>query len=288
MTRLGLVFFSVLSLISVPLIGGDAEERPEPVKAVILADVTAVKPGAAFELAVLFRIEPHWHVYWKNPGDSGLPTSVKFALPEGFEADDIRWPLPTVLKGAGNLNDYGYEDTLLLSAMVTAPPDLKSGSTVKITANVSWISCRDICIPGKTELRLELPVSDTPEGANSDLFAAWRERLPVNYSTAGSPFEISVRTTAKNENESSVSLFLASGDDVSGVDLYPVPGNSFLVDNIAVGTDKATGETSVNFDVKRLGSKVPAPGNLETLIVYTDKTGKRSGLEYPVNIENAK
>jgi DsbC/DsbD-like thiol-disulfide interchange protein len=288
MTRLFLVFFSVLLLISVPLIRVNTEERPEPVKAKLLADASAIAPGATFELAVLFEIDPHWHVYWKNPGDSGLPTSVVFMLPEGFKAGDIRWPVPSVLKGAGGLNDYGYEDSLLLSSKVTAPSDLKPGSTVEMAANVSWISCKDICIPGRTKLELKLPVSDASLSVNSDLFAAWRERLPLNYSGARPPFEIGVKTEAKNENVSSVSILLHALDDVSGVDLYPVPGNSFLVDNIVVETNKTSGETSVNFDVKRLASKAASSRKLETLIVYKDKAGKSSAVELPVSIGSAK
>lgn len=287
MTRSALILLSALFVLSVPLIRCDAGVEPSPVRAKILTDVSAIKPGSAFELAVLFEMDPDWHIYWKNPGDSGLPTSVEFGLPEGFEVGDIKWPVPSLLKGAGNLTDYGYEDTLLLSARVTAPFGLKSGSTVTLAAKVSWISCKDICIPGKTELQLKLPVSDKPVRVNSDLFTSWRPRLPVSYPAAGLPFKIGVKTANKSENEFTVSLLLKNVDGVSGIDLYPIPGNSFLVDHIVVEKSKTGGETSVNFDVKRLVSKVPAPGELETLIVYKDKTGNRSGVVFPIKIRNA-
>lgn len=292
MSRFGLVLLSILLMLSASVISGNSEEMPKPVKAKLLADVSAISPGATFELAVLLEIDPHWHIYWKNPGDSGLPTSVKFELPRGFQVDGIRWPVPSILKGAGNLTDYGYEDSLLLSVAVAAPSGLKSGSTVDIEGRVSWVSCKDICIPGRARLELRLPVSDTSEGANSDLFSEWRAKLPVNYSGQKPPFKIGVKTAAKDENETSVSILLDSADGVSGVGLYPVPGNSFIVDNIVVESDESGGKTSISFDVKKfdvkkLESKGPSRTELETLIVYTDKSGKRSGFELPVDLGNA-
>ena len=287
MARYAMVLFSVLSLLSAFAVSGNSEEEHKHVKAKIIADVSAINPGASFELAVLLEIDPHWHIYWKNPGDSGLPTSVEFELPQGFRVGGIRWPVPSLLKGAGNLTDYGYEDSLLLSVVVTAPPGLKSGSTVDIEGNVSWVSCKDICIPGRAKLELELPVSDTSEGVNSDLFSEWRAKLPVNHSGKKPPFGIGVKTAAKGENETSVSILLDSADGVSGVDLYPVPGNSFIVNNIAVKSDESGDKTSISFDVKKLESKGTSGTELETLIVYTDKSGKRSGFELPVNLGRA-
>ncbi len=287
MARYAMVLLSVLFVLSAFVISGKAEEEHKPVKAKIIADVSAISPGASFELAVLLEIDPRWHIYWKNPGDSGLPTSVEFELPQGFQVGGIRWPVPSILKGAGNLTDYGYEDSLLLSVVVTAPPGLKSGSTVEIEGNVSWVSCKDICIPGRAKLELELPVSDTSEGVNAALFSEWRSRLPVNYSGNKPPFKIGVKSSAKDGNETSVSILLDSADGVSGVDLYPVTGNLFIVNNIVVESDKSGGKTSISFDVKKLESKGTSGTELETLIVYTDKSGKRSGFELPVNLGRA-
>src|SRR3972149_1717831 len=151
---------------------------PSPVKVELLTDVVNVKPGGAFILGVLFRIKPGWHIYWKNPGDSGLPTSVMFALPDAFSVGQLRWPVPARFYRSGDIVDYGYAESVMVSAKVKAPAELSSSSIVPIHANVSWLSCEKICIPGHANLELKLPVSEMPAPVNGELFAQWEEHLP--------------------------------------------------------------------------------------------------------------
>lgn len=283
MTKFTLLLLPACFIITSGLAAAKADEEPRPVRVRILADVSAVAPGVPFEAAALLEITPGWHVYWKNPGDSGLPTSVEFSLPPGFKTDGLKWPVPSVFRGAGGLTDYGYEDSLLLSARVTPPPDLKPGTAAVITARVSWVSCKDICIPGRAELELTLPISTGARGANSDLFSMWRERLPLNYSGKAPPFEVDLKVASKKENEYSVVMLLDPKDDLGDIALYPVPGDSFIVDGIAVGPGGG-GKVSVAFDVKTLPSRGPSQKELETLVVYKDKSGKRRGYELAVPI----
>lgn len=258
-----------------------ADGQPKPVKARMLADVSAVVPGVPFDVAVLLELDPHWHVYWKNPGDSGLPTSVKFSLPGGFTVSGLKWPVPGILKGAGGLTDYGYEDSLLLSARVTPPSDIKPGSVAKITAMVSWVSCKDICIPGRTELTLDLPVSKTSGSANTGLFSEWRSRLPVNLTGGAPPFKADLKTQAEDD-EYSVVVSLDWKEDLKDVALYPVPGNSYVVEDISVDTDEENGRSVISFEVKELHSNDSRQRALDTLIVYTGRDGKKSGYELEV------
>src|SRR5215207_6748481 len=90
--------------------GARAEPNKEDlVKGELLADVTAVKPGGTFNVGVLLRIERGWHVYWTNPGDSGLPTKVKLHVPEGFKVGEVRMPVPVKFDQPGGVLGYGYE-----------------------------------------------------------------------------------------------------------------------------------------------------------------------------------
>src|SRR5258708_8245262 len=96
----------LLALLLVLLVAGRAfGQRPaagpaqsvvqtENVRAELLADVAAVKPGEPFWVGLRQAIRPKWHTYWKNPGESGLPTEIKWTLPEGVKADPIAWPPP--------------------------------------------------------------------------------------------------------------------------------------------------------------------------------------------------
>jgi len=78
------------------------------VTATLLADVDSVKAGKTFNLGVLLKIKPGWHVYWKNPGDSGMATKVNWKLPQGFEAGELRFPVPTRFVQPGDVITFGY------------------------------------------------------------------------------------------------------------------------------------------------------------------------------------
>ena len=108
---LALIFLTVAPLASA---GGN-----ELVKAQLVANTTAIQPGQPFELAVLFRIAPGWHIYWKNAGDAGAPTTVEFKLPDGFKVDALKFPAPFRFEMPGPIISFGYEDEVMLFATVT-------------------------------------------------------------------------------------------------------------------------------------------------------------------------
>ena len=104
--------------------------------------------------------QPGWHSYWKNPGDSGLPTQLQWTLPVGVMAGDIQWPSPKRLP-LGQLVNYGYEGTVLLPVPLTITPDFKPGllaSSLPIQLKASWLVCRLECIPEEGEFSLSLPL----------------------------------------------------------------------------------------------------------------------------------
>jgi thiol:disulfide interchange protein DsbD len=104
-----------------------------------------VAPGQPLWLGLKIEHQPHWHTYWKNPGDSGLPTTLGWTLPAGFAAGDIEWPTPRQLP-IGPLMNFGYEDTLLLPVAVTVPADF-SGAALNVSLRADWLVCKDVCIP---------------------------------------------------------------------------------------------------------------------------------------------
>ncbi len=148
------------------------------VKAQIVADVAAMQPGKPFDVGVLFTIDKGWHIYWKNPGDAGLATSVDWQLPEGFTAGPLRWPQPETFQQPGDIVGYGYEGSVLLVATVTPPKDLPAGRDVQIGAKAAWLGCQEVCVPGHTGLTMKLPVADAAAPANEKLFAEWEAKTP--------------------------------------------------------------------------------------------------------------
>lgn len=124
----------------------------------LVSGVDAVVAGEPFELAVRMKTDPGWHVYWKNSGDSGLPVTVRWDLPEGFQASNIHWPIPERLEEA-DLTTYGYTQGVFLISHIV-PPVTWVENIAGIKAHVDWLACEKICIPGKADLLLNLPVGE--------------------------------------------------------------------------------------------------------------------------------
>ena len=122
-------------------------------------------------------MEKGWHTYWRNPGDSGLPTRARWEVPAGFAAGEIQWPYPSRF-ASGPLVNYGYEGEVLLPVEIHVPASVPEPQ-VRIAARVDWLECQEACLPGRADLSLTLPVhaasASTPEAA---LFADARRRLP--------------------------------------------------------------------------------------------------------------
>jgi thiol:disulfide interchange protein len=139
------------------------------VKANIVSESKSISIGKNFRVGVVLEAEEGWHTYYKEPGDAGLPTRIKWQLPEGFSASEIHWPPPEVF-AEGNLTTYGYSRKTLLPVTITPPADLTEAS-YNITANVQWLVCKDICIPESQTVSIELPVGNAEPSADADLFS---------------------------------------------------------------------------------------------------------------------
>jgi thiol:disulfide interchange protein len=111
-------------------------------------------PGDQLKIGLLLKHDPHWHTYWRNPGDSGLPTEIQWKLPEKWQVGAIEWPVPKRIP-IGPLVNFGFEGTLLLPVKLVVPDNMASFTTVTtLTAKVQWLMCKDVCIPGEADLAL--------------------------------------------------------------------------------------------------------------------------------------
>ncbi len=97
--------------------------QTENVRSELISEVAAVKPGEPFWVGLRQTIKPKWHTYWKNPGESGLPTEIAWKLPEGAKADPIVWPAPMRFDIGGIIN-YGFKDESVLLVRITPPANL--------------------------------------------------------------------------------------------------------------------------------------------------------------------
>ena len=159
------------------------------VRAELLAHAPqGVGPGQPLWLGLSITHQPEWHTYWKNPGDSGLPTELAWTLPAGLESGEIAWPLPRKIP-IGTLANYGYEGTVLLPVPVSvattfAPGPLASDVTIQLRA--SWLVCRKECIPEEGQFTLKVPIKSTTAVHGAAFEAAARAQpQPVLAGTVG-------------------------------------------------------------------------------------------------------
>jgi thiol:disulfide interchange protein DsbD len=248
----------------------------DPVKARLVAEAAAVAPGQTIWFALHLDIEPGWHVYWRNPGDSGLPTEIAWTLPRGFTSGDIAWPAPERFV-VGQIGNYGYAGTVDLLVPIVAPTDLttadlKAGGAATIAADATWLACSEICIPGEAKLTLDLPIAAMPAPAApaaARLFAAARKHLPQQAGFA-SRFVV----TAK-ELRLSVPAAAVAGIERPRAAFFPYAAN--VVDAAAEPRQEVRADGVDLLLTRVTGPTATAPRSLDgVLVVRGDASGDRA------------
>jgi thiol:disulfide interchange protein DsbD len=180
----GVLAGAALAAVAVPVAAQGRPAAP-PVSAVVQtehvrAELVGHAPGGVVagrtvRLGLKLAHAPKWHTYWKNAGDSGLPTQLAWTLPAGFTAGEIRWPVPEAIP-VGPLVNYGYENEILLAVDVAVPAGF-AGPRLDVGLKAEWLVCREICIPEEGTFALALPVGGATVG-EAAAFAAADARLP--------------------------------------------------------------------------------------------------------------
>jgi thiol:disulfide interchange protein len=156
----------------------------------VRAELVALAPdgvhaGDTVWVGLQLSHQPHWHTYWKNPGDSGLPTTLQWTLPTGITAGDIVWPTPKRI-AVGTLANYGFEDTVLLPVPLIITKDFLSSPSalsgrLEIRLSAAWLVCRQECIPQEGNFVLRVPMQGSTALHAAD-FAAARAASPQPFS----------------------------------------------------------------------------------------------------------
>jgi len=203
MKSLCLFLLAFCSVITLPDASAQsAPVRDKNVEVQLLSNQSSIAPGQPFVIGLRLSIDPTWHTYWSNPGDTGKPTSLKLDLPAGFTAGPLQFPVPkkfiTVYSEDVRTYAFGYEKEVIHPLLITPPADLTPGTEVTLSGTVDWLMCDpSTCIPGKANLSITLPVaaSATPSsdaGAIDEALShvprevAW----PGNVALAGDTVEI--------------------------------------------------------------------------------------------------
>jgi DsbC/DsbD-like thiol-disulfide interchange protein len=249
---------AVLALGSVTA-AAQSQRKGRHTRASLLAEVESLRPGESFWVGVRLQMEEPWHTYWKNPGDSGLATRVRWRLPDGLSAGPLVWPRPERMP-SGPLMSYGYGGEVLLLTEMTPARHLSARSAV-IEARVDWLECNEACLPGRAELRLELPVGDHPPRpvvAWRPLFQRSRRLLPVKL--VGWREALSV-----SEGALTLSLSPPAGAKALGADAYFFPAEPEWIEHAAPQRLAETPD-GLSLTMERARNAVP-PGTLIGVLV---------------------
>ncbi|TVP99108.1 MAG: thiol:disulfide interchange protein [Balneolaceae bacterium] len=187
---LGLLFYCMSGNIH---ISAQAVQTDNAVVELISEQIT-IQPGQPFWIGIKMDIRENWYVYYRNPGDSGMPMMVEWLHEEDVNIGEIQWPTPKWMDVSGGLTSYGYKEQILYIMEAIAPAHLSPGEEYTLLAEADWLICEDVCIPEYADLELTLLVTDGDVEYNEEwlpLFAETRENLPVtlDYWEATAEFE---------------------------------------------------------------------------------------------------
>ena len=210
-----ILFAGVLASAQIQPVGdGD----PGPVKAQHLTAemvslAPSIAPGGTLEVGLVITLEEKWHVYWINAGDSGEPPKITWTLPRGITAGPMRFPIPTRLP-LGPLMDFGYEDEVAFPVLISAAKNAKPGP-IHLDAKIDWLVCREVCIPGKAHLGLNLTV-DPRATTPSQPVGALGEALGLLPKPLGPDMKVTVKGGQKE-----FVIDLLTGEKQDDVEFYP-------------------------------------------------------------------
>ena len=156
---------------------GASSARAAHTRAQLLLAQETARPGDTVLAGVRLQMDPGWHTYWKNPGDSGMATTIEWQLPAGVAAGETMWPPPEKMSES-DLTTYVYTNEVVLLVRLKLAQDVPSGS-LQLKAKVSWLECQVLCLPGKSDVQAGLTIAqEAKRSGDAPLLEGWERKLP--------------------------------------------------------------------------------------------------------------
>ncbi len=291
-----LVLFFSLTLASAPLPATPEQAasnvfRSAHGRATLYSERLTIGPGETFLVGLEIALDPEWHTYWKNPGDSGAAAIFEWDLPQGFSASEILWPAPERIPTPPFMT-YGYHGRPMLLVRMQAPREVPI-EPVKIGLKAEWLECKEECIPAIGSFTLELSVVERASTAAETLDAALErpalftqalDRLPRNVDAGA--------RAALMDDEYQVRVQLPAGLAVDERQIYAFVEQQGIVDHPATQTATRAGNELLvriprDFDeepgdslalVVALGPRAPGSAVLESWRMEAPLTSRLSFL----------
>ncbi len=237
----------------------------------LVTETSSIQPGGEFTLGLHFTLEPGWHIYWVNSGDSGETPRITWKLPSGFSAGEIKWPAPSKL-GSATVVDFGYEHDVTLLVPMRVAATVSANQTATLEADVRLLICSNMCIPSKTIARFPISVTTQKPQADSageTLLRDARSRLPLRAPANW--------TVAATETKDSFVVTVKTAEHVNAVRFFPLDPSQ-----IANEAPQSFTSTAIGFQVK-LKKSDELTGTVAHLKgVLTLQDGKSYEIDAPV------
>ncbi len=280
MKSLVLLIYTVWMFVSTAVISSAQPSEKHHTSVRLLANVKSIRPGGTFLAGVQMKMEPGWHTYWKNAGDAGIPPEITWTLPAGIRAGDILWPVPHKYIEPGEVLAYGYEKENMLIVPMNVDASF-AAAQVTMKADVSWLECELVCIPGSGSSTLVLPVSPgVPAVDYVELFERYLEAVPKPYKGND---EIILSTDIDGRGLT-LTLKAVAGKEIvfskeSSPDFYPEAYPEMEVGRTEV---KGDGDEVILRVPLRLLERGKTPGSVRGVLVYAFASGQRRSAEVTV------
>ena len=239
----------------------------------LLLSADTARPGDTIWAGVDLKMEPEWHTYWKNPGEAGMATKIEWQLPPGVTAGEIQWPLPEKLPPA-EVTTYGYNDEVTLIVPLTLATNLPAGS-LALKAHVSWLECKEACIPGSGDAEATLNVASEPKvSADAAAIELWKKRLP--FPPAHLAVDASWEKPLTEDTRPLILKWFARASP-SGADFYPEASDQFEIQG---ATEYPPADTMGGLQIRKIVKKYSGdwPKEISGVIVFISG-GQRVGYE---------
>jgi thiol:disulfide interchange protein DsbD len=238
------------------------------VAAQLVSPQSSVQPGQHLTVALQLDHQPGWHTFWERAG-TGLPTRIQWDLPPGVQAGAIQWPVPTLIHNSqGEISGFGYEGQVYLPVELDVPANLAPGDTLTLRATARWLMCQTLCIPGKQQVALSLPVTAQTSSPNADVAAQLAKQSMPQPATGW--------TLAASRDRHEVTLNVAAPSAVSSPQFYPLD----------VFIDYKQPQTVANRDSRAMlkmaldpDETMPDDARLRGVLAYVDADGHYRGVQ---------
>lgn len=246
-----------------------AQRVAQHAKLSLISEHTALTPGASEWIGIRFDLEPGWHIYWTNPGDSGEPPKVTWQAPGRMEVGDLQFPEPQRIQDH-SLIDYGYQGNVILLSKLTVPSagDLP-GNKADIAADVRYLICREICVPAKDHVALALPfvsraadANNVKPSPNAGVIQDTKAHLPQ-------PLPSSVKTSAKLTKDNLFVTVTGKSHFLGAITDF-IPVEPSVVDNVSRPKIETIAGGQV-ITLKKSDQLAHAPEEFHALLITKDK-----------------